>query len=138
VTVEAAEADTSIHDAGRADAEKSKEVVEVPLEARQEAAPSEEPQLQQDRPTEPAIEAEREAVVPPSVVQAVVPVVEAPALPQGSTPALVDLTLDDSPADKGKQATDVEAAEALDGAGISAALGVTRPRCRPGGWTSLG
>jgi hypothetical protein len=39
------------------------------------------------------------------------------------TPALIDLTLDDSPADKGKQAADVEAAEALDGAGTSVALG---------------
>jgi hypothetical protein len=45
-TVEAAEADTSIRDAGWADAEKSKEVVEVPPEAGQEAAPSEEPQPQ--------------------------------------------------------------------------------------------
>jgi hypothetical protein len=40
------EADTSVRDAGRADAEKSKEVVEVPLEAGQEAAQLEEPQLQ--------------------------------------------------------------------------------------------
>jgi hypothetical protein len=53
----------------------------------------------------------------------VVPAVEASALPQGSTLALIDLTLDDSPADKGKQAADVEAAETLDGAGTSAALG---------------
>jgi hypothetical protein len=52
----------------------------------------------------------------------VVPIVEALALSQGSTPALIDLTLDDSLADKGKQAADVEAAEALDGAGTSAAL----------------
>jgi hypothetical protein len=72
---------------------------------------------------EPVVEAERGAVVPPPIVQAVVPAIEAPALPQGSTPALIDLTLDDSPADKGKQAADVEAAEALDGAGTSTALG---------------
>jgi hypothetical protein len=63
-TVEAIEADTSVRDAGQADAEKSKEVVEVPPEAGQEAAPSEEPQSQQDRSTEPAVEAERGAVVP--------------------------------------------------------------------------
>jgi hypothetical protein len=49
--------------------------------------------------------------------------VEAPAPPQGSTLALIDLTLDDSPTNKGKQAADVEAAEALDEAGTSAALG---------------
>jgi hypothetical protein len=48
--------------------------------------------------------------VPPPIVQAVVPTVEALAPPQGSTPALIDLTLDDSPTDKGKQVADVEAA----------------------------
>jgi hypothetical protein len=52
----------------------------------------------------------------------VVPTVEAPALPQGSTPALIDLTIDDSPADKGKQKVDVET-EASDRPGTSAALG---------------
>jgi hypothetical protein len=50
------------------------------------------------------------------------PVAEVPAPPQGSTPALIDLTLDDSPADKGKQAVGVEAAEAADRAGTSAVL----------------
>jgi hypothetical protein len=39
------------------------------------------------------------------------------------TPALVDLTVDDSPADKGKQKADVETAEASDRPGTSAALG---------------
>jgi hypothetical protein len=53
----------------------------------------------------------------------VVRAVDASALPQGSTPALIDLTLDDSPVDKGKQAADIEVAETLDGAGTSAALG---------------
>jgi hypothetical protein len=53
----------------------------------------------------------------------VVPAVEVPALPQGSTPALIDLTADDSLADKGKQEVDVETAEASDRAGTSAALG---------------
>jgi hypothetical protein len=53
----------------------------------------------------------------------VVPVAEVLAWSQGSTPALIDLTLDDSPADKGKQAADVEAAEASDRAGTSAVLG---------------
>jgi hypothetical protein len=36
---------------------------------------------------------------------------------------VIDLTLDDSPTDKGKQAANVEAAEALDQAGTSMALG---------------
>jgi hypothetical protein len=138
VTVEAAEADTSVHDAGWVDAKKSKEVVEVLPEVGQEAAPLEEPRPQQDRPTELTIEAEQGAVVPPPVVQAVVPAVEASALPQGSTPALIDLTLDDSPVDKGKHAANVEAAKALDGAGTSVALGVTRTRCQLGGRTSPG
>jgi hypothetical protein len=38
------------------------------------------------------------------------------------TLALIDLTLDDSPANKGKQVADVEAAEAADRAGTSTAL----------------
>jgi hypothetical protein len=132
-TVEAAEAATSVRDAGRADVERVKEVVEAPLEAGQEAAQPEEPQLQQDRPTEPVVEAERGAGMPPPIVQAVALVVEVPAPPQGSTPALIDLTVDDSPIDKGKQEADVKTAEAADRAGTSAALGVTRPRHRPGG-----
>jgi hypothetical protein len=98
-TIEAAEARTSVHDVVRVDAEKLKEVVEAPPEAGQEAAQPEEPQPQQDWPAEPAVEVERGAVVPPPIVQAVVPVAEAPAPPQGSTLALIDLTLDDSPTD---------------------------------------
>jgi hypothetical protein len=58
VTIEAAEAKTSVRDAGRADVEKLMEVAEAPPEAGQEAAQPEsqpaleEPQPQQDRPTE--------------------------------------------------------------------------------------
>jgi hypothetical protein len=52
-----------------------------------------------------------------------VPAVEASAPPKGSTPTLIDLTLDDSPADKGKQKADVETAEASDRPGTSAMLG---------------
>jgi hypothetical protein len=122
-TVEAAEARTSVRDVGRADAEKLKEVVEALPEARQEAAQPEEPQPQQDRPIEPVVEAERGAIVPPPIVQAVEPAFEAPALPQGLTLALVDLTVDDSLADKGKQKVDVETAEASDRPGTSMALG---------------
>jgi hypothetical protein len=64
VTVEAAEAKTSVYDVGWADVEKSKEVVEVPPEAGQEVVQPEsqpareEPQSQQGRPTEQAVEAE--------------------------------------------------------------------------------
>jgi hypothetical protein len=49
--------------------------------------------------------------------------VEVPTLPQGSTLALIDHTVDDSPADKGKQEADVETAKASDQVGTSAALG---------------
>jgi hypothetical protein len=128
-TIEAAKARTSIRDARRADVEKSNEVVEALPEAGQEAMRPEsqpaweEPQPQQDRPVEPVVEAERGAVVPPPIVQAVVPAVETPALPQGSTPALIDLTVDGSPSDKGKQKVNVETAEASDRPGIQAALG---------------
>jgi hypothetical protein len=128
-TVEAAEAETSVRDAGWADVEESREVVEAPPEAGQEAAQPEsrpareEPQPQQDRPTEQAVEAERGVVVPPSIVQAVVPTVETPAPPQGSTPAVIDLTVDDPPSDKGKQKADVETVDASDRPGTSAALG---------------
>jgi hypothetical protein len=76
--------------------------------------------------------------VPPPVVQAVVPAVEAPAPLQGSTLALIDLNLDDSPANKGKQAADVEAAEALDGAATSAVLGGDQAEASAGWRTSLG
>jgi hypothetical protein len=61
--------------------------------------------------------------VPSPIVQAVVPAVEAPAPPQGSTSALIDLTVDGSPSDKGKQKADVEMAEVSDRPGTSAVLG---------------
>jgi hypothetical protein len=105
------------------------EVVEAPPEAGQEVAQlesqpaREEPQPQQDRPTEQAIEVERGAVVPPPIVQAVVPAVETLAPPLGLTPALIDLTVDDSPSTKGKQKPDVQTAEASDQPGTSVALG---------------
>jgi hypothetical protein len=56
-TIKVAEAETSIHDAGRVDVEGVKEVVEAPPVAGQEAAQPEEPQPQQDRPAEPTVEA---------------------------------------------------------------------------------
>jgi hypothetical protein len=53
----------------------------------------------------------------------VVPAVEVLVPPQGSTPALIDLTTDDSPADNGKQEVNAETAEASDRASTSTALG---------------
>jgi hypothetical protein len=52
-----------------------------------------------------------------------VPAVETLAPPQGSTPTLIDLTIEDSPSDKGKLKADVETAEPSDRPGTSAALG---------------
>jgi hypothetical protein len=69
------------------------------------------------------VKAERGVVVPPPIVHAVVPVVKTPAPPHGSTLALIDLTVDGSPSDKGKQKADVETAEASDRPGTSVALG---------------
>jgi hypothetical protein len=97
-------------------------MVEVPPEAGQEAAQPEVLQPQQDPPAEPAAEVEGGAVVPPPVVpEEEVPATEGPAPVEGSTPAMVDLTLDDSPIDKGKQVVGVEEVEALDQAGPCAA-----------------
>jgi hypothetical protein len=53
-------------------------------------------------------------VVPPSNVQAVAPTNERLAPPQGSTPSVIDLTIDDPPSDKGKQKADVEMVDAPD------------------------
>jgi hypothetical protein len=78
--------------------------VEVPPELGQTAAQPEEVQPQRDQP---AVEAESGADVPPSVVPVVGPVVEVAAPAQGLTSALIDLTLDDSPVDKGKQVVGV-------------------------------
>jgi hypothetical protein len=61
--------------------------------------------------------------MPPPILQVVVSAVEMPAPPQGSTLALIDLTVDGSPSDNGKQKADIETAEASDRPGTSAALG---------------
>jgi hypothetical protein len=76
VTVEAIEAETTVHDVGRADVVESREVVEAPPDAGKEAAQPESqpareeprPQPQQDQPTEQAVEMEQGVVVPPSNV----------------------------------------------------------------------
>jgi hypothetical protein len=44
------------------------------------------------------------------------------APPQGSIPAVIDLTVDDPPSDKGKQKVDVEMVDAPDWPGTSAML----------------
>jgi hypothetical protein len=46
-----------------------------------------------------------------------VPAVEGPALTEELAPVTVDLTLDDSPLDKGKKVVGVEGGEAADQAG---------------------
>jgi hypothetical protein len=110
------------------DVEESREVAETPLDAGKEATQLEsqpvweEPQSQQDQPTEQAVEVERGMVTPPSNVQAVAPIVETSA-PQGSILAIIDLTIDDPPSDKGKQKVDVEMVDAPDRLGTSATLG---------------
>jgi hypothetical protein len=53
----------------------------------------------------------------------VAPTDERPAPPQGSTPAVIDLTIDDPPSDKGKQEADVEVVDALDWPGTSVTSG---------------
>jgi hypothetical protein len=99
-------------------------VVEAPLDAGKEAEqpelqlereePRPQPQLQQDKPEEQAAKAEQGVVVPPPNVQAVAPTDERPAPPQGSTLAVIDLTIDDPPSNKGKQKADVELVDAPD------------------------
>jgi hypothetical protein len=86
---------------------------------RQEVAQPGELQPWQDPLAKPAVEVESGAVAPPPVVPVVAPAIEAPALAQGSTSAMVDLTLDDSPIDKGKQVVGVERVEAADQASPS-------------------
>jgi hypothetical protein len=128
-TVKAAEVETSVRDVGRADVEKSRDVVEAPPEAGKEVVQpesqpaQEESQMQQDQPTEETVEAERGVVVPPSNVQAVAPTVETSAPPQGSISVVIDLTIDDPPSNKGKQKEDVEMVDAPDRPSTSATLG---------------
>jgi hypothetical protein len=108
---------------GRADAEKLKEVVEALPEAGQEAAQPEEPQPQQDRPTELAVEAERGRSCHCLSYRRWCRQSRRQPHRKGSTLALIDLTADDSPADKGKQEVDVETAEASDRVDTSMVLG---------------
>jgi hypothetical protein len=131
VIVKAVVAETSLRDVGRVDVEESREVVEAPLDAGKEAEQPElqpareepRPQLQQEQPEEQATEAEWGVVVPLPNVQAVVPSDKRPAPPQGSTPVVIDLTIDDPPSDKGKQKADVKMVDAPDRPGTSVTSG---------------
>jgi hypothetical protein len=97
---------------------------EVLPAAGQEVAQAGEPQPQQDPPAEPAATVEGGVVEPPpEAPEEEVPAVEGPAPAEESAPVTVDLTLDDSPLDKGKQVVGVEGGEAVDQAGASAAVG---------------
>jgi hypothetical protein len=131
-TVEAGRAETSVRD--QTDVKEMKEVVKAPQNAGKEEEQPElqiergEPQrrLQQqqrgeqllepqsgakrgdlDQLGEPVIEAKREVAMPPPNVQAKAPADGRPVPPQGSTLAVIDLTVDDPPSDKGKQKADV-------------------------------
>jgi hypothetical protein len=53
----------------------------------------------------------------------VAPTIETPAPPQGSIPAIIDLTVDDPPSDKGKQKADIEMVDAPDRPSTSVTLG---------------
>jgi hypothetical protein len=109
-TVKAGKAKTSIHDARWADVEKIKGVVEAPSDAGKEEEQPElqpereepRPQLQQDYLEKQAVEAERGVAMPPPNVQAVAQTDGRLVPPQGSTLAVIDLTVDDPPSDKGK------------------------------------
>jgi hypothetical protein len=57
--------------------------------------------------------------MPPPNVQAVALTDRRLVLPQGSTPAMIDLTIDDPPSDKGKQKADIEMVDAPDWLGTS-------------------
>jgi hypothetical protein len=50
--------------------------------------------------------------MPPLNVQAVASIDKRTAPPQGSIPAIIDLTIDDPPSDKGKQKANVEMVDA--------------------------
>jgi hypothetical protein len=113
--VEATTAEASVHDAERADADVAME--EVPPMTGQEAAQAGEPQ--QDPPAEPTATVEGGATEPlpkapeeeALTVEALAPevsAVEGLALTEELAPVTVDLTLDDSPLDKGKQVVGVE------------------------------
>jgi hypothetical protein len=76
---------------------------------------------------EQVTEAEQGVVGPLSNMQVVAPTVETPALPQWSTLAVIDLTVDDPPSDKGKQKADVKMVDAPDRPGTFVTSGDDLP-----------
>jgi hypothetical protein len=137
-SVKTGKAKTSVRDARQTDVRKTKEVAEAPQDAGKEEEQSElqierekpQQQLQQqqqgERPLErqpgaeqgeldqPVGEAEREVAMLPLDVQVEAPADQRPVPPQGLTPAVIDLIVDDPPSDKGKQKADVEMVDAPD------------------------
>jgi hypothetical protein len=141
-TVEAGEAAAFAHDTGQADAEETRNMGETlrdagregevlpGLQTEREEPPQQPPQQrQEERPPHPQPEAkqlelgqpkgpvgktEREVVMPPLDAQVEVPASGGPLPPQGSTSAVIDLTFDDSPSNKGKQKADVKMVDASD------------------------
>jgi hypothetical protein len=137
-SVEIGKAKTSVRDARQTDVRKTKEVAEAPQDAGKEEEQSElqierekpQRQLQQqqhgERPLEwqpraergeldqPVGEAEREVAMLPPDVQAEALADRRLVPPQGSTSAVINLTVDDPPSDKGKQKADVEMVDAPD------------------------
>jgi hypothetical protein len=141
-SVEAAEAATSTCDTRQADVEETRNVGETPRDAGKEEEallvlrveweePPQQPsqQQQEERPLEPQPEVEQhelgqpegpldeveqEAVVLPPDAQAGTPASGGPLPPQGSALAMIDLIVDDSPSDKGKQKVDVGMVKAFD------------------------
>jgi hypothetical protein len=67
------------------------------------------------------IKAERDVSMPPPNISAEVPANGRPVLPQWSASAVIDLTIDDPPSDKGKQKANVEMVDASDWPGAPVA-----------------
>jgi hypothetical protein len=65
-----------------------------------------------DQLGEPVIEAEQEVAMPSPNIPVEVPADRRPVLPQGSASAVIDLTIDDPPSDKGKQKADIKMVDA--------------------------
>jgi hypothetical protein len=136
-TVEAGEAATFARDAGQADVEEARNMGETLQDARREEeelpelwTERDEPpqwQRQEERPPQPQPEAEQrelgqpeglvgeakqEAAVPPPDAQTEVLASGEPFPFQGPMPAMIDLTSDDPPSNKGKQKADIEMVDA--------------------------
>jgi hypothetical protein len=85
------------------------------------------------QPEGPVGEAEREAALTPPDAQVEASASDESVLPLGPTPAVIDLTSDDPPFDKGKQKADIEMVDTSDQPGTSAALDGDTMEA-PAGW----